>query len=209
MPGSFQFPTYRTEERRQELLRLGLSPPVVRLALFDLPHPSFRSRCDDLGPLGPPRPEWRRYQPPGAPFTPLWCTQFCHHLVTGIRVRGWRWLRILSCLRPAWSRLEFILYRPDALDVGHAVVAYSEQGLLASVFSGMIADLELFFDRPIDACPDELSPEDWERMTMGELREAAESVGFQHLTEVHAFWLQYRDREDYYDLLYAYTRTIR
>jgi hypothetical protein len=206
VPGSFQFPTYRTEERRQELLRLGLSPPVVRLALFDLPHWLFRTRCDDLG---PPLPEWRHHQPRGTPVTWLWCTRHYHQLVTGVRARGWRWLRSLTRLRPPGSRLEFILFRPDALDVGHVVVAYSEQGLLASVFSGMIADAEQLHEVPIDLSADTPFPrEECEAMIMEQLRAAAESVGFQRLTEVHAFRRQYGDREDYHDLLYDYTRSI-
>jgi hypothetical protein len=147
VPGPFKFPTYRTEERRQELLRLGLSPPVARLALFDLPHPLFRTRCDDLG---PPLPEWHHHQPRGTPVTWLWCIRCYHQLVTGVRVRGRRWLPSLSRLRPPASRLEFILFRPDPLDARHVVVAYSEQGLLASVFSGMIADQEQFRDMLID-----------------------------------------------------------
>jgi hypothetical protein len=89
------------------------------------------------------------------------------------------------------------------------VVAYSEQGLLASVFSGMIADAEQLHEMNIDLSSDTPFPrEECEAMIVEQLRAAAESVGFQRLTEVHAFWRQYGDREDYHDLLYAYTRSI-
>ncbi len=203
---SLQFPSYRTEERRQELQRLGLSPPLVRLALFDLPHPSFGTRCDDLGPYFP---EWRHdHQPLGAPVTWLWCIRRYHQLVTGVRVRGPRWLRILSRLRPLGSRLEFILFRPDALDRGHVAIAYSEQGLLASIFSGMIADVEEFQDMVNEFSDTPLPREEWEPWEMERLREAAESVGFQRFAEVQASWRQFGNREDYNDLLYAYTRSI-
>jgi hypothetical protein len=71
----------------------------------------------------------------------------------------------------------------------------------------MIADEEQQFrDMLIDISPD--MREDWKATTMKQLRAAAESVGFHRLTEVQAFWRQYGEREDYYDLLYAYTRSI-
>jgi hypothetical protein len=206
MPGQPRFPTYRTEERRRELLRLGLSPAIIRLALFDLPHPLFCTRCDDLGVF---LPEWRDEKPGGFPVAYLWCVRRYHRLVTGVRFRGWRRLPLISRLGSPGSGLEFILFRPNALNAGYVVVAYSEQGLLASVFSGLIADQEEFTDPIIDSSEDsELSRQHWKSWSREQLQDAAESVGFRHLSTVEAFWRDDGDREDYYDQLYAYTRSI-
>ncbi len=200
------FTLYRTEERREELLRLGLSQPIVRLALFDLPHPLFSTRCEDIG---PPQPESRTRQPSGSPVAYLWCFQRHHRLVTGVRVRGSRWIQIMSRLPCRRPRLEFILFRPDAIAAGHVVMARSEQGLLASIFSGLIADQHLDRDMLIEDCGDLPFPqEEWESHSRKELEAAAKSVGFRYLSEIEAFWRTHGDRDDYYDLLYAYTRSI-
>jgi hypothetical protein len=206
MHGVPLFTLYRTEQRREELLRLGLSPSVVRLALFDLPHPLFNTRCEDLG---PPQPEWEKRQPSGAPVTYLWCFQRYHRLVTGVRVRGSRWVRIISRLASPRPRLEFILFRPDAVSAGHVVIARSEQGLLASVFSGLIADQHVLRDELIENWGDMPFPqEEWESHRRKDLEAAAKSVGFRYLSETEAIWRRHGDRDDYYDLLYAYTRSI-
>jgi hypothetical protein len=141
--------SYRTEQRREELLRLGLSQSIVRLALFDLPHPLFCTRCEDLG---PPQLKWRARQPSGSPVAYRWCFRRYHRLVTGVRLRGSRWTRIMSRLACQQPRLEFILFRPDAIPAGHVVVARSEQGLLASTFSGLIADQHGDRDMWIEQC---------------------------------------------------------
>jgi hypothetical protein len=89
------------------------------------------------------------------------------------------------------------------------VIARSEQGLLASVFSGLIADQYKFRDMLIAHAGGIPFPHEECESRMREEREAAAaSVRFQYLGEIEAFWRRYGDQEDYHDLLYAYTRSI-
>jgi hypothetical protein len=112
----------------------------------------------------------------------------------------------LACQKP---RLEFILFRTDAIPARHVVMARSEQGLLASIFSGLIADQHVDRDMLIEHCGDLPFPqEEWESHLSKELEAAAKSVGFRYLSETKAFWRRHGERDDYYDLLYAYTRSI-
>jgi hypothetical protein len=198
------FPSYRIDQRREELERLGLSPPVIRLALFDPPHPLFRERCGDLG---PPLPEWRDHQPRGAPMSYLWCHR---GLVTGARAQTGPRFPVLSGFGRPTPRPEFLLFLPALPCTAYAVIARSEQGLLASVFAGLIEDQSQFRDLMRQCQGSEPFPEEeWEALQSRDLRAAAGTVGFKYLTDVETFWRKYGGRDDFAQRLYAYTRTIR
>lgn len=73
------------------------------------------------------------------------------------------------------------------------VIARTEQGLLANLFSDLVED------------------EDWEEEeeeAMAALREAAEEVGFQHLDDLLAFQERHAEDEDYAETLAEWTRRI-
>ncbi len=197
-------PRYRTQQRREELQRLGLSPPIVRLAMFDPPHPLFYWRCDDLG---PPLAEWRDQQPPGAPMTWLWC---CRGLVTGARAQERRRFPIISRICSLRSRLLFVSFKPDTPCTAYAIIARSEQGLLASVFAGLIADhYELLGISLHNSGSVPFPLEELEAGLQELLQTAADSVGFKYLAEIQAFCRKYGKAEDYINRLYAYTRSFR
>jgi len=105
-------------QRLQTLRQLGLSEPLIRQALGDKLHPLFWFRCQ-----GPP---WKSYHgavcPPGPPLAPLWD---CCDTVTGVWERD--------------GRLEFIEFGIE-WNGDHAVLAYTEQGLWATIFWHLYED---------------------------------------------------------------------
>jgi hypothetical protein len=102
--------------RLNELRRLGLSEPVVRLAAGDHPHPAFRFACQ-----GP----WAAYHaaavPDGPPLAPLWQ---CSGGVTGVWVQD--------------GRPEFIEVNIETDSDEYEVLAHTEQGLLARLFFDLV-----------------------------------------------------------------------
>jgi hypothetical protein len=198
-----EMPSYNTEKRRSELRRLGLSEPIVRLAMFDPPDHSFRMRCGDVG---PPCPEWHDQQPPGPPVSYLWQFQ---DTVTGVRIKS-RWRNLIrSPLAFLKRRLEFIKFKPEALAAGCWIIAYHEQGLLANLFSDMIGDdqseleLCLSITEPTDPHRDQI--EGFQRCKR---KRAAQSVAFEYLEEIESFRHAHEHRWDYTELLAVYTRSI-
>jgi hypothetical protein len=109
-------PVFPQEGRLDELRRLGLSEPLVRLAAGELIHPVF-----DPGFVGPPgyvyrRPEDQTSVPDGPPLVPLWS--------------------FADSVQGVWevdSGLEFVNYGIEAPDKAE-VVARTEQGFLAWMF---------------------------------------------------------------------------
>ena len=197
------FPSYRIDERLRELRRLGLSPPVVRLAMFDPSGPHFVIRCEDVG---PPVPEWREQQPPGPPVSYLWSFR---DTVTGGWIKEERANLFGYRPGPLKRRVEFIKFKPNSPSHGHQVIAHSEQGLLANLFWEMLGDeydsWEIFSGGTGE--PD-FSRDQFEEIVLRGLTEAAECVGFRYLKEVESFRRTNAHRGDYGELLAAYTRSI-
>lgn len=149
-------------ERLDALRRLGLSGPLVRLAAGKPVHPAFGFRCQ-----APPRYSYHGAGCPGGPpLTPLWD---CGDTVTAVWERD--------------GRPEFIEFCIEA-DGEFWVLAATEQGLWATVFTALV--------------------EDRDDLGADELRDAAQVVGFRFLDRVvagrqeadlstfeqHAAWLQ-------------------
>ena len=156
-------------ERERKLKELGLPEPVIRLALDDHSEDMFFFRCQEPPPAGDLR------FPEGLPAEALW------------QCEGW-----VTAARKREGRLEYLGL--DAADPeAWQVIAYTEEGLLANVFSDLIED------------------EDWEgeeEEALAGLRDAAEAAGFQHLDELLAFQEEHADDEDYAEVLAEWTKTL-
>ena len=198
MPKVTSSSLYRTEQRLKELQRLGLSPHVVRLAMFvDMPHGAFSLRCRDVG---PPLDIWRKCQPAGPPVSYLWS---CDEVMTGAWMRGGlaEFLRRPTCL--SRRRLEFIKFKPWSPADGYVVIAHNEQGLFANRFSDMIGDADCHTGGT-------LGPEglDWEEDFLRWAAEAADVGGIRYFEQVLAFRRTHAHRDDYGELLAKYSRSI-
>jgi hypothetical protein len=198
------FPSYQIDARLKELRWLGLSSPVVRLAMFDLPDPGFGIRCDDVG---PPCPEWRDQQPAGPPVSRLWCYR---DTVTGARLNGGWADRISYLLGFPRRYVEFIKFKPSDPAAGYTIIADSEQGLLANLFADMIGDYhDTWKMLCMDSSPGDFTWDEYEKLERSLLIEAAENVGFRYFHEIESFWRAHRHQKNYGELLAAYTRSIR
>jgi hypothetical protein len=198
------FPSYQIDDRLKEFRRFGLSAPVVRLAMFDLPDSSFGIRCDDVG---PPCPEWRDQQPAGTPVSYLWR---CRETVTGARLGGDWTVRIRCRLGLPSKYVEFIKFKPNDPTAGYTIIGYHEQGLLANLFSDMIADDYSDWEMlRMDSSPPDISQDQFEKIQREAIMQAAESVGFRYLAEIESFWGAHRRDKHYGELLAAHTRSIR
>jgi hypothetical protein len=102
------------EQRIEELRRLGVSEPLIRLSSGDCVHSTFRDNC-----LGPPYYTYHMADPPTGPlFAPLW--DHCDTVV-GVWVRP--------------DGLEFIEYDIEAEDRSEfESLARTEQGFWATRF---------------------------------------------------------------------------
>ena len=155
--------------REQKLRDLGLSEPVTWLATGDHGEDMFFFRCGE-----PQDPASLRF-PEGLPAEALWQ---CDTWVTAVRRRE--------------GRLEYLGF--DSTDPeAWQVVALTDQGLMANLFSDLVED------------------EDWEEEeeeALAGLREAAEKVGFEHLDALLAFQTEHAEDEDYAEVLAEWTRTL-
>lgn len=155
--------------REQRLRALGLSDAVVGLATGDHSEDMFFFRCQ-----GTPPPQEMRF-PEGVPAEPLWQ---CEGWATAVRARD--------------GRNEFVAFDSDNPEIWQ-VIAHSEQGLLANLFSDLIED------------------EDWEEEveeSEAGLRAAAEAVGFRHLDDLMAFAEAHAEDEDYAETLAEWTKKL-
>ena len=98
-------------------------------------------------------------------------------------------------------RIEFIKFKPGSPADGHVVIGHFEQGLLANLFSDLIGDA--------DCIVDWRSEPEVHSLWMCELRRAATTVGFPSFEQVRAFRDAHAHRDDFGELLAAYTRSIR
>src|SRR5262249_10690551 len=116
-------PVFPQEGRLDELRRLGISEPLVRLASGDLIHPVFDPRF-----IGPPdyvyrRPEELAPVPDGPPLVPLWS--------------------FAGGVQGVWEvndGLEFVDFSIEVPDRAK-IVARTEQGFLAWMFMTLHEDL--------------------------------------------------------------------
>jgi len=156
-------------ERKQRLKALGLPESILRLATEPHNDDMFFFRCGEVQ-----DPQALSF-PEGRAAEPLWQFEWW---VTAARSRD--------------GQLEYLGF--DATDPAvWQVLATSEQGLLANLFSDLVED------------------EDWdeeEEEALRGLREAAEQVGFTHLEELLAFQAAHADDEDYAETLAQWTRTV-
>jgi hypothetical protein len=156
-------------EAEQRLRALGLPDSVVWLATELHSDDMFFFRCGELQ-----APEALTF-PEGLAAEPLWQFEWW---VTAVRLKE--------------GRLEYLGFDANDPEVWQ-VLAYTEQGLLANLFSDLVED------------------EDWdeeEEEALRGLREAAEQVGFQHLDALLAFQREHAEDEDYADTLAEWTRTL-
>ncbi len=104
--------------RIDELRQLGLSEPVIRMAMGEVVHDALWWICLPLSPVvaEPPTPS-------GSHFVPLW--SFAGG-ITGAMVRD--------------DGKEFADYAIDCLQEGFEFVAHTEQGLLAYLLSHLVHD---------------------------------------------------------------------
>ncbi|MHB1557696.1 MAG: hypothetical protein ACYC61_09470 [Isosphaeraceae bacterium] len=204
-----EFPSYRVEGRLQELRRLGLSPIVVRMAMFDQRLVAdFGGRCGDVGPFDP---EWREQQPPGSPVTYLWRdkTPWRHEeAVIGAWIRRPRKDVPGDPQAPDDGQVEFIKFRPDDPCHRFRVIAHSEQGLLAFLFGESLGDIDSTW-QVLSRGGMSFSRERNEELEIKLLNLRAKRLGFRYFPETCSFWRANAHRSDYPDILADYTRSIR
>ena len=153
-------------ERCTLLERWGLSPALVHLVAGALPHPLFRRACEVIQPHHRVS-SWAEVEGPDRDQPragePLW----------GRDLGGARYYEVVYCVRSQDGRFEF-WWVPCSIsnDQEPRLVARSEQGLYFWLFSHLLDVRYEWLDRTV-------TDEDY--------REAAEAVGFRHLTDLIRF----------------------
>lgn len=172
----------------QELKDLNVPEAIIRLSTDKHDEDAFFFRCE------PPVQLPAERCPQGKPAFVLWQ---CQDWVTAVRAPRDTEAQApdRACAdnpAPSSKPLEYIAFssqNPEAWQV----IAYSEQGVLANLFSDLIED------------------EDWEfeaEEAEKALTEAAEICGFRYLKDLLAFQEAHADSEDYAEDLAEWTKTL-